>query len=532
MSKHNPRKIIQNNKDILLSECYGLVYARVSSVRQEIEGTGLQSQEGRCKLELERIGVRYDKSFLDTISGGVDFMERPAMRNLLKYIDDNPQRNYVVIFDDLSRFARDTIFHLKLRNEFDKRNVKLRCLNFNFEDSIEGRMVETIMAARNQYDRESNRRQVVSRQKARLLNGYRSAPALKGYTRVKDKIHGKIDIQNDKAKYVKEALEGFASMKFLFRTDLAKFLIDKEVISKKQGVDKSLATVNKMLQEVFYAGYIEYEPWEVKRRLGHHKPIISLDTYNKNQERLKRKSLTQIRKDVREGFELRGFINCEGCGDKLTGAPSTSKNGKKHNYYICRNKECDFYGKSIKTKDIHDKFENLLKELKISNDVMEYTFAIFEKVWNEELEYSVKNIGDLKIRKTDKEEEIESLIKLTGKASSDILVKQYEKQIEKLSLDLEDIESNLNINYDYNIPYRTSMIDVETALKNPYAVWTNYDITRKRRFYNFIFEDNLVYSREFGYRTPKYSLPISIFEQIGSMDPIQVEVRGVEPPCK
>jgi len=112
------------------------------------------------------------------------------------------------------------------------------------------------------------------------------------------------------------------------------------------------------------------------------------------------------------------------------------------------------------------------------------------------------------------------------------VIKQYEKQIEKLSNELEEIETKLNIDFDYNIPYRTSREEVQTALKSPYSVWTDYDIVRKRRFYNFIFEDNLVYSREYAYRTPNYSLPIKVFKLIQSKDSVDVEVGGVEPPCR
>src|SRR3989338_2662568 len=90
----------------------GLVYARVSSKRQETEGSGLESQEGRCINELRILGVPYVKTFPDSFTGGGDFMKRPAMRELLAYIDARPDKNFLVIFDDLKRFARDVEFHL------------------------------------------------------------------------------------------------------------------------------------------------------------------------------------------------------------------------------------------------------------------------------------------------------------------------------------------------------------------------------------------------------------------------------------
>ena len=145
----------------------GLVYTRVSSKKQETEGTGLQSQETRCIGDLRTIGVPYLKTFPDSFSGGTDFMKRPAMREMLAFIDANPLKEFVVVFDDLARFARNVEFHLKLRAAFKSRNVMLRCLNYSFDDSPEGEYVELIMAGSAELFRKQNRRQVVQKMKAR-----------------------------------------------------------------------------------------------------------------------------------------------------------------------------------------------------------------------------------------------------------------------------------------------------------------------------------------------------------------------------
>jgi site-specific DNA recombinase len=284
MSRNKPK--IENSSfgkntktELSLEGYFGLPYLRVSSKRQEIEGTGLQSQEKRCLIGLDNLGVVLEKSFFDSFTGGGDFMNRPAMRDLLAHIDNNPHKKYVVIFDDLKRFARDTEFHLKLRIAFKNRGVVLKCLNYNFEDTPEGMFVETVLAASNELERKQNARQVIQKQKARLESGYRAFTAPLGYSKQKDPKHGKLDVPNIDAEYIKEALEGFASMRFVHKIDAVKFLQGKEVISLKQGADKGTATFDKMLKEVFYAGYIEYKPWEVLRREGHHQAIISLETF-------------------------------------------------------------------------------------------------------------------------------------------------------------------------------------------------------------------------------------------------------------
>jgi predicted site-specific integrase-resolvase len=137
------------------------IYCRVSSTRQKNEGSGLESQEHRCRQYAEERKATRSRVFPDDATGGGDFMKRPGMVALLAYLDARkPGKPYVVIFDDLKRFARDTEFHIKLRREFQTRGARIECLNFKFEDTPEGKFIETVIAAQGELEREQNRRQV------------------------------------------------------------------------------------------------------------------------------------------------------------------------------------------------------------------------------------------------------------------------------------------------------------------------------------------------------------------------------------
>ena len=99
-------------------------------------------------------------------------MARPGMVALLAFLDAQVDESFVVIFDDLKRFARDTQFHIMLRNELRMRGASVECLNFKFEDTPEGEFIETILAAQGQLERKQNGRQVSQKMKARLESGY------------------------------------------------------------------------------------------------------------------------------------------------------------------------------------------------------------------------------------------------------------------------------------------------------------------------------------------------------------------------
>lgn len=272
---------------------FALLYCRVSSKRQETEGHGLDSQEHRCKAYAASLGHSVEKVFPDSFTGGGNFMDRPAMRELLDYVDKHPTKKYVVIFDDLKRFARDTIFHWNLRSAFKARGIIPLCLNYKFDDTPEGTFVETIFAAQNQLEREQNRRQVVQKMKARLEAGYWPFRRKRGYTIVKDPLHGKLAVPDDEGLMVlKPAIEGFAMGKFTRKVDVCRHLVDKG-FWKVQEPEKYTDELTAIFTDPFYFGDIEYKPWGVSRRKGHHEPIISHETFEAVQKRLKHDGLNK-----------------------------------------------------------------------------------------------------------------------------------------------------------------------------------------------------------------------------------------------
>lgn len=302
-----------------LSIRYGLVYARVSSRKQKNEGHGLESQEERCLQALRSENIPYEKSFLDSYTGGADFMRRHAMRELLEYIDNNPHKNFLVIFDDLKRFARDTTFHRELRSAFKVRDTELKCLNYNFDESPE---------------------------------------------------------------------------------------------------------------------------------------------------------------------------------------------------------------------DIHSGFEELLMQIRASESLIDLSVVVFEDCWKNEMrnKESIKSSYTEDIEKL--REKIEQLITLASKTEVETVIKQYEKQIEKYGKEIEELEAKTSKDFDYTIPYRTSSKEVLEVLQNPYSVWKNYNVYQKQKFFSFIFEENLRYDKIEGYRTPNYSLPITIFELVNTSKSEDLETMGVEPMSK
>lgn len=494
----------------------GLVYVRVSSKKQETEGSGRKSQEERCVHDLKSLGIPLGKIFPDTYTGGGDFMKRPAMRELLAFIDANPHKKLVVVFDDLKRFARDVEFHLKLRAVFRARDVKLRCLNYNFDESPEGRFAEVVMAGQAELEREQNKRQVIQKQKARLDNGYWPFRAPQGfYMKRKDPIHGTIIEFGDKKtlELITEALEGFANGRYDKIIDVKKFLQDNKYLGKRH---VAMTSVKNLLTNALYAGYVEYKKWDVPRRLGHHKGIISIETYEQIQDKLAGRAKMYTRKDMREDFPLRGFVSCAQCKKLFTSSWSTARNKQKHPYYACKTKGCTSYGKSIRKSDIETGYCNLLNEFEPKPVAIKLFTLRAMAVWDMKLMNIEKTKLNLQNEIAQNDERIGSLAEKSALSTVQSVSSAYERQIEKLDKENKEHQEKLAKLGSVKIDFRTALDEVLGYIKSPYNTWFNGDLDARHTISNMVFHERPAYDRKDGFRTADYAVIIRLFEQLGN----------------
>ena len=513
----------------------GLVYNRVSSKKQELEGSGLQSQETRCKNELKTIGVPFDRSFQDTFTGGGDFIKRPAMRAMLDYIDSKPHKKFVVVFDDLKRFARDTEFHIKLRSAFKVRDVLLKCLNYNFDESDEGRFAEIVLAAGAELERRQNRRQVIQKMKTRMENGYWPFSQKKGYDIVKDVQHGKIAKPNKLGlRVLKPALEAFACGEFSNRAELCKELVKKGFWRSVRNPDKYIDDVSTILSDCFYMGDIEYLNWDISRRRGRHEGIISATTFENIQKRIKRPSATgRVRKDITSDFPVRGLVDCS-CRAHITAAWSKGRS-KKYGLYSCTNHLCPFYKKSIRKKDIEDGFISILKKAALKKEVGKVIEMVFDRAWKEEIVKLEKEEGVLIRQIRELDDKVRDFSDLARKAKSDQLRAVYEGQMEETALELERLRGDrMPSQDDLVIPYRTALNKATALLKRPHSAWKKMPIEEQHDLFYFVFDEKLTYDKQNGYRTANIPIAAILFEDFVLSKSVCVDRRGVEPrtdPC-
>lgn len=506
-----------------------LIYCRVSSERQVKEGNGLESQEKRCRDHAKSKGYVVVAVFLDEGVSGRLF-DRPAMQKLIEYLDKHKAEKFIIIFDDLARFARDVQVHIQLKTELVARGAKLECLNFNFDDSPESEFAELVVAASAQLNRRQNARQVIQKQKSRLELGYWPFCQPPGLVFTKDQVHGKLLVRDEPlASIYAEAINKYVSNSLNTYEETKNFILDEY---KKHGIKRklSLSGTQNILKEILYCGYVEYQPWGVSLRKGHHKGFITLETYNRVQEKMKnRANNPSVRRDFNPIFPLRSFILCCKCNKPLTGGCCHGRNNHGYLYYWCKQKSCENYGKTVKAAKINAEFELLFKKITLSPEKINLMNEILKDTWARKKESYIVSQTIISQKKAEIDKKINGLVDEISTCSNDRLKARYKNQILVLDQELKELENQTTKNPYTPEQFRTTTDTVLSMLKEPVAMWKSKEIEHKKTILRMYFDQKLTYDLKDGFRNMLLAHIVKLIDDVDISQKPRVEMPGVEP---
>ena len=205
------------------TKTHAVVYTRVSSVKQTVEGDGLKSQQTRCREFAKRKGYEVGAVFEDDVSGSLT--SRPGMKAMLAHLKKHRSRGTVVIIDDVSRLARGLEAHLELRASIANAGGILESPSIEFGDDPDSRLVEHLLASVSQHQRQKNGEQTKNRMRARVMNGYWPFKCPVGYRFERVSGRGRMLRRHEPvASVIEEALDGFSTGRFKLQADVVRFL--------------------------------------------------------------------------------------------------------------------------------------------------------------------------------------------------------------------------------------------------------------------------------------------------------------------
>lgn len=514
-----------------LQSTSAVVYCRVSSAAQMQKGHGLASQETRCREFARMKGYEVVQVFTDeAVSGGL--INRPGMQAMLSFLRANRKRgSFVVLIDDISRLARDIRAHLDLRSAISDVGARLESPSIEFGEDSDSILVENLLASVSQHQREKNAEQTRNRMRSRLMNGYWPFISCMGYRHVSKPGEGRVLVRDEPmASIIQEAMEGYACGRFRSQAEVARFLETHNAFPKSAGGKVRYQLANTILTKPLYAGYVESPDWGVELRKGKHEGLVSFETFERIQKRLKEGSYAPMRADISADFPLRGAVSCACCGKPLTACWSKSKTGARHPYYMCFGKGCERKGKAIRRDVIESAFVELLDAMTPRQNLFDLTYAMFKRAWSLRLDQAraMKLSLDKEAAKIDKQ--IGVMLDRIVDTSSDSVVAAYEKRIAELERGkLLIAERRENIGR----PQRCFEEMFELAfgfLANPSKLWRSGRFELQKLVLKLTFAEHLAWCPESGFRTPQTTLPFKLLGDADMRNQGVAEREGFEPP--
>ena len=492
-----------------------VIYCRVSSAKQLSRGDGLASQETRCREYARYKGYEVVKVFHDDMSGSLT--TRPGMQAMLAFLRRYRREAPAVIIDDISRLARGLEAHLQLRANISRAGGVLESPSIEFGEDSDSILVENLLASVSQHQRQKNGEQTVNRMRARALNGYYVFQAPVGYRYARVSGHGNMLVRDEPcASILQEAFEGYASRRFESQAEVKRFLEAQPDYPKDLPNGQIRAQrVTDLLTRITYAGYIEVPNWDVTLRPGKHEALISFETFQRIQERLKGGVKAPARKDISADFPLRGFVLCADCNKPLTACWSQGK-FRKYPYYLCSTRSCPSYRKSIPRDAIEGPFEALLQELQPTKGLFKLVGAMFRGAWDQRQAQSHQAVKALQDSIKGIDKQIEALVDRIVESTTGAVVTAFEERIATLERKKVLANERLLSAGRPRHAFEESFEHAMRFLSSPWKIWTSGSLALKKTVLRLAFAERISYCRNQGLRTPEIAMPFKALAAIQS----------------
>ena len=472
-----------------------LAYVRISSMRQ-IDNESPDTQRSAIQRYADDHNTEIIKWYFDEAKSGKS-ADREDLQNLLQYAVANKDKvDYVLVYN-MRRMSRDLeSFIQQIKVVLNKCGISIRSATESVVDDTKmGRFMENLLVILGQLDNEGKAEVTIDNMKSLAFQGYWQHPPTIGYITVKiANESGKPRpslAPNKMAEKVRATLERY-SIGDMTKAELTRYAASIGLRSR-YGNKLSEDSIHRLIKSWTHAGYVSdrftgYEPIK-----GKHPAIISLETFERNQQ-ISTHGATrtgEIRLRERSDYPLKGLLLCPNCNKPLyASAPQTGSGGKSPRYH-CSRASCKGKYKSIKAETIHKQFETLLEIIQPSEQILGLYKTILVREANNELGRLNSRI---KTVRSDLSEIDELRVKTIKKFAEDTITVEEKNDLTN-SLDhqksdkttlLKELESQQKL--------READIDFAiNVMRNVSKQWSGSDFDIQMRFQKMIFPEGVTY---------------------------------------
>ncbi|KLU61886.1 transposon gamma-delta resolvase [Peptococcaceae bacterium CEB3] len=320
------------------------IYARVSTDQQAEKGYSLQTQLEACRRKAGELppAISVEEYVDDGYSGA--YLDRPALERLREGL--RSKRFGAVIVYDPDRLARNLTHQLILTDEVEDNEAQLLFVNFDWQNTPEGKLFYSIRGAVSAYEREKIRERSQRGKRGKALAG-KVVRNNHPYGYNWDPTNSIYTISPEEADMIRQIFAWVVDEHMSMRS-IARRLAELQYPTRTDRNSWNIGTVHDIVTRETYAG-THWVNKEYKTKVAQHKfargvrdvsewipvsvpAIVSRETWEAAQRELKRhKRVT--RRPQRYPYICRGLVVCALCGGHMRAM--TCGTGSRP-YYVCK----------------------------------------------------------------------------------------------------------------------------------------------------------------------------------------------------
>lgn len=457
-----------------------IIYCRVSTQEQVLEGNSLLSQERMCRQYAKNNGYEIDRVFVEE-GESAKTTARTELQKMMKYCKMQEGKIDALLFYKIDRLSRDSHDYAGLKIFFASCRIKLVSITELIENNPLGHFIEHTLAGIAQLDNEIRGERSKNGMIEALKQGRWTFQAPFGFKTVGSKGNSNIVPVGPFAGIINKIFEqlakGYTTVEDARRDSFELGLVNKD------GKTLISSVFHKMIRNPIYKGYIEVPSMGIYQK-GIFPSIVKPEVFDQVQELLTgKKKKIPIYKKLNADFPLRGVLKCPKCGKMLT-ASWAKPNIGHYRCSICKNI-------NLNKKVCETHFEEYLQTIvwnQITLDIVKESLLLnwesHKKAYGKELVIIDKQRTDIKLV-MDKiiEKNINGII-------SDTVAKRTltdnEKKLSELNVEAHRYISPAVMEEEL----LTYCLDF---MKNLVSIWNKLEIEPLSRLQKLLFPEGLVF---------------------------------------
>jgi len=310
--------------------------------------------------------------------------------------------------------------------------------------------------------------------------------------------------------------------------------LNKDGFRTRKGRPLSASTMYSIFNNLFYTGFFE---WNGEVKDGGHKPMITMEEYDRVQIFLGRKGRPRVNKHE---HAYTGLIRCAECGCMVTAEPPKTKTNKSdgkihmYRYMRCTKKRKDVKcgQKYIQVEDLEKQINEILKSIEIPESFKQWIFKELRRQTKEETKQFISKRTQLQKLFNENETMAETLVQklLKGVISDEV----YKEQKKKFVAEQKRLNQQINSYNEDKFDWLTRVERVFNFASYAREEFEKGDIKTKRQIFstlgsNFLLNDKKLYLE---LEKPFFSIKNGIMETgktIKRLEPLKKDLDKVKP---